>query len=369
MSRSLASTGSSCFMDVYLKVRATARYVVFESCWRVLLFVGSLYLKAINLLLDTFGIWFHRKYFMPGKASWAGGVHATDGAIPPNCGIDETYAAYGNKPYETVEILHPRTGQHLTPVLYVHGGGWIAANSTVLLHSVAPLARAGFPVYSINYPLAPKQRFPDPLVAVIRSLSWLKTARKIEKVIVIGDSAGGNLATMSVAMICNKPLLKELSDEVGENIVSWEFPVIVGVSSLYGILDQYSWCSRLESISAFESSIMSLCLAFAHRLYRSESNSMNNHFTLLDVIDKVKELPPVQLLCGDKDPLVLSNRNAQKTLANRGFTSLLIEYDGRHAFVGFPPKWIGTHAWMTSSRVAMRDMIDFARSCCATCSG
>jgi acetyl esterase/lipase len=40
-------------------------------------------------------------------------------------------------------------------VVYLHGGGFVACNSEVLIHSLpTPMARSGFRVFSIDYALA-----------------------------------------------------------------------------------------------------------------------------------------------------------------------------------------------------------------------
>ena len=59
-------------------------------------------------------------------------------------------------------------------VVYVHGGGWVAVNSAVLLHSVTCFGRAGMKVYSVDYPLSPEHQFPVPLHSLIKAIRFLK---------------------------------------------------------------------------------------------------------------------------------------------------------------------------------------------------
>ena len=68
---------------------------------------------------------------------------------------------------------------------------------------------------------------------------------------VIGESAGGNLATSAVALISNPKALKEFAQlaqhyycAVDEDISAWEYPEILAVSSWYGILDTTSFKSQ-----------------------------------------------------------------------------------------------------------------------------
>lgn len=86
-------------------------------------------------------------------------------------------------------------------IIHIHGGGFMAMSSTYhetyLRHFANEVER---PVFSIDYRLAPIAKFPDPLHDCIRGYFWIKQfieeviGTTLESVILIGDSAGGNLA-------------------------------------------------------------------------------------------------------------------------------------------------------------------------------
>ena len=71
---------------------------------------------------------------------------------------------YGPHSKEELDILSPVLGcsslADRGALIFVHGGGWVAVNREVMSQSVTPFVRAGFTVYSIDYPLAPEDRFP-----------------------------------------------------------------------------------------------------------------------------------------------------------------------------------------------------------------
>jgi acetyl esterase len=87
-------------------------------------------------------------------------------------------------------------------VVYYHGGGWVVGSLDGWDPSVRALAAAsGCDVVSVDYRLAPEHAFPaaaddayDALVWVASAESGLAAGRPI---VVAGDSAGGNLATVS----------------------------------------------------------------------------------------------------------------------------------------------------------------------------
>ena len=86
-------------------------------------------------------------------------------------------------------------------VVYFHGGGFVIANLDVYAASCRAIAnKAGVIVASVAYPLAPENPFPAAPEASYAALQHLmKNAQYVgadpKKVAVMGESAGGNLAT------------------------------------------------------------------------------------------------------------------------------------------------------------------------------
>eukprot|EP00512_Aurantiochytrium_limacinum_P001445 CAMPEP_0171491960 /NCGR_PEP_ID=MMETSP0958-20121227/4148_1 /TAXON_ID=87120 /ORGANISM="Aurantiochytrium limacinum, Strain ATCCMYA-1381" /LENGTH=446 /DNA_ID=CAMNT_0012025433 /DNA_START=73 /DNA_END=1413 /DNA_ORIENTATION=- len=344
--RSLSSKIAETFQRGVDNISSSLHWVVFEMIWVVCGILGTIVVGAINVFLDYWAPHYMINSQLRGKSK-VGGIYATDGVTPPGKGVEASlYAAkYGPLPSESLDTVlceDRDLAARNPPLLYVHGGGWIAANSACLLHSVAPLARAGFDVYSIDYPLAPMHRFPTPIISVLRALSWLYTHEGHQDVVIMGDSAGGNLVTIAAALVCNRGLLEDFARETQTlEILAYKFPTIVAVSTVYGIMDQEAWLKDLDTISYLENKVTQFCISFAFRQYRDPWNRFKNRITLLDVIDQVEHLPPVLLLCGDRDILVNSNRRAYRELARRKFSVELEEHHGaRHCYFGFPPAWV-----------------------------
>ncbi len=80
-------------------------------------------------------------------------------------------------------------------ILYIHGGGWVVGQSRVYLNFCAQLARTtNAKVFAVDYRLAPEHPFPaglDDVFAVYQAL--IKDGFDPKKIVVMGDSAGGNL--------------------------------------------------------------------------------------------------------------------------------------------------------------------------------
>ena len=99
---------------------------------------------------------------------------------------------------------HPK-GRATTPlVVYIHGGGWNAGDK--LSDGYYQLVRAqllaqGVAVASIDYRLAPKNRFPAQIADVTYAVRYLRAnAKKLridpDRIAAFGTSAGGHLASL-----------------------------------------------------------------------------------------------------------------------------------------------------------------------------
>lgn len=100
------------------------------------------------------------------------------------------------------------TKEQLPTIVSIHGGGYVYGDKEVYHFYCADLARRGFTVVNFNYRLAPKHKFPTPLEDTNRVMKWLVTcATKYhmdpEQVILVGDSAGAQLASQYAAIVTN----------------------------------------------------------------------------------------------------------------------------------------------------------------------
>jgi acetyl esterase/lipase len=226
-------------------------------------------------------------------------------------------------------------------LLFIHGGGWVAVDSSYQLHQVVPLARAGFKVYSINYPHAPEDPFPAAVLSTLRSLAWIRSTEGYEQCSILGESAGGNIATFVVALLANPGLMSDFANLVQEPVNTWKYPNVPCVLSWYGILDQHSWQGGFGPWSSLVRG-MNWCLI----KYRGQL-CPQTPLTLVDLLRnddndgeiKLKQFPPSLLISGTVDPLGLqrSSSVAHKALEKKGFDVTLLEYPSAHAFISFPP--------------------------------
>lgn len=128
---------------------------------------------------------------------------------------------YGeNKKYHTLDICWPkRIEEELPVIISVHGGGYVYGSKEVYQFYAASLAQMGFTEVNFNYRLAPKYKFPAPLEDLNTVISWLLEHQKeypvdMQKVFLVGDSAGAQIASQYGAMYSNREYASVMEMEV-----------------------------------------------------------------------------------------------------------------------------------------------------------
>lgn len=94
----------------------------------------------------------------------------------------------------------PVEGEKYPVLLFFHGGGWVTESVENYDRVCSRMAQStGHIVMSVEYRLAPEYRFPVPLEDCYAAAKALYTGRLVlpadpDRITIIGDSAGGNLA-------------------------------------------------------------------------------------------------------------------------------------------------------------------------------
>jgi len=125
-------------------------------------------------------------------------------------GPDErvVFAAVGGQPlhaevWRAAKPATPPDANVLRPgVLYVHGGGFNHGSPGIRPHLFATFADAGYAVADIEYRLAPPPRWQEAPADVLCALGWFQRVAPTygvdpARIVVMGDSAGGNLALIA----------------------------------------------------------------------------------------------------------------------------------------------------------------------------
>jgi acetyl esterase/lipase len=103
-------------------------------------------------------------------------------------------------------------------LLSVHGGGWtLGTNEWDARPLMLQMAAYGWVCLSVNYPLSPRARWPEHLVALKRAMKWIREhvseyGGNPSFVAVTGGSAGGHLAAMLALTAADKSLQPGFED-------------------------------------------------------------------------------------------------------------------------------------------------------------
>jgi acetyl esterase/lipase len=131
--------------------------------------------------------------------------------------------APGGRRFE-LDIYHHRDLPPGRPVLLqVHGGGWVMGTKDQQgIPLMLQMAARGWVCVAVNYPLSPRARWPEHLIAVKRAMAWIREhsaeyGADPSFVAVTGGSAGGHLAAM-VALTPDDPSLQPGFEDVDTSV-------------------------------------------------------------------------------------------------------------------------------------------------------
>ena len=134
-----------------------------------------------------------------------------DAAIALPAGVTEcrniSYGSHGKE--SLLDVYYPDgTTEALPTIVSIHGGGYVYGSKEIYRRFGMSMAQRGFAFVNFNYRLAPKSRFPAPLADTNAVLEWVAQNHRRyhlapDRIILIGDSAGAQLASHYAAIFTN----------------------------------------------------------------------------------------------------------------------------------------------------------------------
>jgi len=213
--------------------------------------------------------------------------------VDPHKGLDisnQRFADMGNLRLRWYVPDGAGKDANLPVVLFFRGGGWVIADLDTYDATPSALARKlGAAVVSIDYPMAPENKFPAAHNEAIEAYKYiLKNAQGWDynpgKVALVGESAGGNLAINTAIAARDRGLAKP-----------------VAIVAVYPVAATDPGTSLKKSqVSAKPLNTAMLTWFFSHVL-ASPSEQQDPRLNL--VAADLKGLPPVTVINADIDPL------------------------------------------------------------------
>ncbi len=224
-----------------------------------------------------------------------------------------------------VRIYQPSDADKLKTVVYYHGGGFVLRNLDShddLCRRIAKKTNAL--VISVGYRLAPEFKFPIPAHDAYDALVWASEncqnyGGNPEELIVMGDSAGGNLAAVTCFLA---------RDEKG--------PIISKQVLIYPCVDA-RW--RYPSIEEFKDGYLltKTMLYWFTEHYANNDEDLVNPLMSPILAESLADLPPAFVSTSDHDPLKDEGEDYFNKLLEVGNQAVFKEYKNTiHAFANLP---------------------------------
>ncbi|RZM78016.1 alpha/beta hydrolase [Leptolyngbya iicbica LK] len=224
-----------------------------------------------------------------------------------------------------VRLYYPSPEPNLPLIVFFHGGGWVTGSLETHDRVCRRIAQATMAlVVSVDYRLAPWHKFPLPLEDCYDAVQWAATnaaelGADADRLIVMGDSAGGNLAA-AVALMAR--------DQSGPKIHRQVliYPAVDGTLSSPSH-QRYTDAPLLSRTGIHY---------FRDQYQRSPQDIHNAYFSPL-LADDLSHLPPAFILTAEYDPLRDEGEQFAQRLTAAGVPVRYQDYPGMvHAFLNFP---------------------------------
>jgi acetyl esterase len=146
------------------------------------------------------------RYLMDRGVNSAG---ALEGHVPSNL-TSWVNERYGPEADAVLDVFYPsefeKTDKSLMTIVWIHGGGFISGGKDGIANYLRVLAGKGYVVVGVDYTLAPRARYPQPLHEVNAALAFLmKNAARYHidpaRIVLAGDSAGAQLAAQTANIV------------------------------------------------------------------------------------------------------------------------------------------------------------------------
>lgn len=191
-------------------------------------------------------------------------------------------------------ILKKESKEKLPVIFWVHGGGFVGGDKSDITEYGVQIAEKGYGVININYGLAPKSKYPIPLLQIIEAYKYIyinshKYNLDMEKIYFAGDSAGAQIAGQFV----NSQVDSEYGNLIGiEKVI--DDRNIKGAILVCGPYD-------LDSFRKIENKAMKFAMKQIGWAYIGDKNWLKSEKTReLSLLDNIsKNYPPAFITDGN----------------------------------------------------------------------
>lgn len=224
-----------------------------------------------------------------------------------------------------IRLYYPHLASDLPLIVFLHGGGWVTGSLETHDRLCRRIAKStGALVMAVDYRLAPWHKYPVPLEDCYDAVLWASSQAENlgaapDKLMVMGDSAGGNLA----AAVC---LMAR--DRAGPQILRQIllYPAVDGTLS-YPSHQHYADAPLLSQTAVY----------FYRAQYMNTPADLKAAYFSPLLAENLENLPPAFILTAEYDPLHDEAEAFAEKLIAAGGTAIYRNFPGMvHAFLIFP---------------------------------
>lgn len=219
-----------------------------------------------------------------------------------------------------IRLFSPTNEENLPVILYFHRGGWVYGSIKESEGICRRLANeTGAIVAAVEYRLSPEHKFPIPLEDCCDATKWIAENVSSSKIILCGESAGGNLAA-AVALIALKTKLVNIA---GQLLI---YPILTNE-----LEKKHYDNSPDKSLLSYEN------MQFFWNMYLSSPEDGQNPLASPLKNDTFANLPPSLIITAEHDALKHEATSYKEALQNAGVTVKAKNYSGViHGFLDLP---------------------------------
>lgn len=198
-------------------------------------------------------------------------------------------------PSEEAMSGEPVEGEKHPVLLFFHGGGWVTESVENYDRVCSRMAQStGHIVMSVEYRLAPEYRFPVPLEDCYAAAKALYTGHLVlpadpDRITIIGDSAGGNLA----AAVCLK------ARDTGDFAPKKQILIYPAVSNCYTKKSPYKSVQE----NGQDYLLTAVKMEDYLKLYESSTEDRQNPYFAPILAKDLSHMPETLILTAEFDPL------------------------------------------------------------------
>jgi acetyl esterase len=251
-------------------------------------------------------------------------------AKPPIASFVDKSFDFKSSPVK-VRIYSPLAKPPVPVVIFFHGGGWVFGDIETYDETARMIcAAAKVIVVSVEYLLAPEHRFPEPLLCCVEAVRWTKEnigslGGDADSVILMGDSAGGNLSA-AAALACTRQGL-----EVAGQVVAYGPLAHIDHTEASGV---QPWTKRRQR---FGPTFASTAWYWGNYVEKPESGADPRASVLLD--PDMRGAPPAIICAGNLDTYAEECLLYSRLLRDTGIPVKATVYSGlTHGFIN--------HGWL-----------------------